>query len=145
VFSGEAGVARVTLTGEFAWLPGRNLSLDSSGQQLKVSDVDGATAVGPEFMQTVFGLSPGKIGVAMNRPQNEVYVVRLITLTPEKKLIEDFEKELSAHRDRMFDYEQVGGPKQKQISDAWMEEIRKAAGYQLEQPLHESQRTNEEE
>lgn len=47
-----------------------------------LGNVEGVERPGNHFMETVFNLSPGGVGVALNNPQTVVYVVRLRSKTP---------------------------------------------------------------
>ena len=47
-----------------------------------LSKVKGVEMPGPEFMQKVFTLKEGEIGVAMNGPQTVAYVIRVVKFDP---------------------------------------------------------------
>jgi hypothetical protein len=49
-----------------------------------LSSVDGVESPGPEFMESVFALKPGQSGVAANRPHSFVYVVRVVSESPDE-------------------------------------------------------------
>jgi hypothetical protein len=56
-----------------------------------LSQVPGVEGAGHEFMESVFRLQPGQTGIAVNEPQDTVFVVRLLQQTPdEEKRREDF-------------------------------------------------------
>ncbi len=52
-------------------------------------NVEGLDQLGPEFMKAVFGMDIGDVGIAVNHPQTIVYVVRVISVTPSEKTLED--------------------------------------------------------
>lgn len=79
----EAAVAgdesmQVLKAGPFFWI---NPQAAMSGMA-QVSQPAGIVMPGPEFMETVFGLEPGKVGVAFNEPKTVCYCVRLIDVEP---------------------------------------------------------------
>ena len=76
VFAAQSNL-KVTETGAFSWLSVGNVPFDPSGMQPRISPVAGVEHPGAEFMEAVFKLSPGEIGVALNEPQDTAYVVRL--------------------------------------------------------------------
>lgn len=52
------------------------------GMPPQYSDVTGVTLAGKEFMDAVFALEPGQVGVAVNQPHSVVYVVRVMKDEP---------------------------------------------------------------
>jgi hypothetical protein len=73
----------------FTWMTSGMLT----GQPAAISEVGDLDRPGEEFMKTVFSLSPGQVAVATNRPNSEVYVIRMVSLTPFKELWEQFTSE----------------------------------------------------
>jgi hypothetical protein len=47
-----------------------------------LSQVNGAEMAGPDFMEGVFSLRAGEVGVAVNNPETIVYVVRVMSESP---------------------------------------------------------------
>jgi len=79
----------VVETNEFAWMSTGNMPMGMSPPT--VSQVDGVTSAGPDFMKAAFALQPGEVGVAMNEPQSIVYVLRMLNEVPtEDELRDDF-------------------------------------------------------
>ena len=73
--------------GPFFWM---NPQAAMSGMA-QVSQPAGIVMPGDEFMATVFGLEPGKVGIAFNEPKTVCYCVRLVDLEPPvEKLQERF-------------------------------------------------------
>jgi len=65
---------------EFTWLTRGAMPMGSGAPMLNV--VEGVEHAGQDFMQAVFALRPGEVGVAVNTPQTVAYVVRLISESP---------------------------------------------------------------
>ena len=88
---GEERSKEVVETDEFTWmswgasptgfgLPGISsvIGVDDSGREFKEE------ACGMEFMESVYALEVGENGVAVNQPQTVVYVVRILSETPDE-------------------------------------------------------------
>jgi hypothetical protein len=114
---------KVTETGAFSWLTSGNVPFDPSNSQPRLSQVEGVEKPGPEFMEAVFRLAAGDVGVAMNQPQDIVYVVRLIEYEqPLDELRNEFASE------RQMRYMSVAQPDQQQMYVAWLDDLNKDAG-----------------
>jgi hypothetical protein len=82
--SGDEKMAKAVLEPpEFTWLTRGAMPMGSGAPMLNV--VDGVQYAGQEFMQAVFALKPGQVGVAANTPHTVVYVVRLVSESPEEE------------------------------------------------------------
>lgn len=68
---------------EFTWLTRGAMPMGSGAPMLNV--VEGVEHAGQEFMQAVFALKPGQVGVAANTPHTVVYVVRLVSESPDEE------------------------------------------------------------
>src|SRR5262249_5199629 len=78
---GKRANRKINETGSFGWLPlGTGPAEPGGGPTL--GEIDGVEGVGQEFMETVFGLPAGGLGITMNQPQNTLYVIRLIDFEP---------------------------------------------------------------
>ncbi len=89
----------------------------------RLSTVEGIDYAGNDFMQAVFKLEPGKVGVAMNNPQTIAYVVRISDVTPtENALWAQFEV------DSYGTYRDAATADQSEIFRAWYEELISDAG-----------------
>jgi hypothetical protein len=114
----------------FAWLTTGHVPTESlaAGMWLtpRLSPVDKQIpAPGTEFMQTVFDMSAGDVGVAMNQPQTAAYVIHLVAFTPsEQELQKVFEED-----DPFYQIRELALDDQKRIDQAWQEEMMKAAGF----------------
>jgi hypothetical protein len=80
----------VVETNLFSWL-----TLGSSPSMMgqpepRISPVDGVDDVGNDFMRAVYNLSVDEVGVAMNYPQTDAYVIRLIEGVPDSVLQAQF-------------------------------------------------------
>jgi hypothetical protein len=64
----------------FTWMTDRSVWLGNPRPQ--ISAVRGVDRPGMDFMQSVFRLSPGGVGLAWNYPKSVVYVVLLVEHTP---------------------------------------------------------------
>ncbi|NUQ62547.1 MAG: hypothetical protein HUU20_08665 [Pirellulales bacterium] len=129
--AGKQGMT-VAEAGPFSWLTYGNIPPMywlQSRQPPQISEVQGVHIPGPEFMQTVFALQPGEIGVAMNRPEAEVYLVRAVEFNPLPDVLWTLflEDPLSRYMAAAAD--------QRDLWGNWMEEIRESAGFQwIEKP-----------
>jgi hypothetical protein len=63
----------------FSWMTMGNVPRDPSANRPRLSEVSGVDQPGDEFLKTVFELSPGEFGVAINHPETVVYVVHLLS------------------------------------------------------------------
>jgi hypothetical protein len=123
------GELKVTETQPFSWLTVGSVPLDFSGGQPRISDVDGVERPGQEFMETVFGLSPGQLGVAMNEPENTVFVIRLVDFDkPADELRTDFAAESPTR------YMNVATEQRRDVYLAWLDDLNRAAGVHWVRP-----------
>jgi hypothetical protein len=90
----------------------------------RISPVSGVPMAGETFMKTVFQLEPGQVGVAFNAPQTVVYVIR-----PSEFTSYETRWRLFVHND-FGEYAAAGAAEQQQIGQAWLEEIKKSAGFE---------------
>jgi hypothetical protein len=129
VFAGE-GDLKVTETNPFSWLSAPNVPQDPSGSLPRISQVDGVEHPGDEFMETVFNLSPGEIGVALNQPKDTVYVIRLIEFDrPLEQLRDEFASEPPMR------YLSAADAERRTVYVAWLDDVKKDAGlHWLRQP-----------
>ena len=120
---GVAGVA-VTQPRPFSWM---TMGMPTSMYQApmpQLSDVEGVSMPGMDFMRVVFGLKPGEVGVATNHPQTTTYVVRMDSSAPDEKVLwEKFTNE-DFHR-----YAGVLRFEQQDLFASWAKELRDYAGF----------------
>jgi hypothetical protein len=110
----------------FGTLPSA-LAIALSQEPARLSKVDGVDRPGTEFMRAVFNLSAGGIGVALNQPENMVYVIRAIEFTPPDDMLwRDFEQY------EFKRYARVANDDQRQLLRQWMEELKQSAGLKWE-------------
>lgn len=109
----------------FSWMTFGNLAMGSA-QRAVLSQVPEIDMAGQEFMKAVFGLQEsGEVAAAFNAPQTVVYVVRLKDFSPAYSVLWDiFEVE------NFRSYASAGAEELQQTQRAWLEEIRKSAGFE---------------
>lgn len=86
VFAGREDL-RVVQSDPFTWLTSPLPLIFARFERPRISQVKGVDRPGEEFMRTVYQLRPGEVGVAMNHPQTEVYVVRLVETQPPEDIL----------------------------------------------------------
>ena len=71
--------ARVIETNPFSWMTYGELRsrMEAPTGPPMLSKIDGIDDAGHEFMEKVFSLKPGEVGVALNHPQTYVYVIKV--------------------------------------------------------------------
>jgi hypothetical protein len=122
VFADQADL-KVTETTPFTWLTMGSVPLDQFSVQPRMSEVDGVELPDEAFMEAVFKLSPGEIGVAMNQPQDTVYVVRLIEYEPS---LDDMRTAFAS--ESPMRYMSVADTDRRKIYRAWLDDLYKDAG-----------------
>lgn len=129
VFAGQT--TKVVRPPRFSWLTFGFVPFELTTEALRphMSEVEGVTSPGQDFMRTVFSLSPGQVGVAINQPQTDVYVVRMVDLTPYSELLKEFES-----GDPFSRYAAIALEDQQQIDHAWKESIKADAGFHWDKP-----------
>ncbi|HWB01057.1 MAG TPA: hypothetical protein VG713_21345 [Pirellulales bacterium] len=75
--------------GPFSWLTTGSAGDFNGMMEPEISSVEGVVDPGPEFMQKVFDLRVGDVGVAMNNPETAAYVVRVTSLEPSESVLRD--------------------------------------------------------
>ena len=125
---------RVIMPPAFSWMTFGNVPLGSAPNAARLSSVAGVGMAGDDFMRAVFHLEPGQVGVALNAPQTVAYVIRLDQLTPshdvlwEQFKVDDFSKYAAAA---------IG--EERQIYQAWLNELKTSAGLQWKQKPEQAQ------
>ncbi len=98
------------------------------GEDTQGYDFEGEDMPGQEFMQTVFGLEKGGIGVAANHTKSVVYAIRLKEFNKSDTVLwDEFTADLTSDR-YMSVYAKAGMDDQHQVAQAWRAELRAAAG-----------------
>ena len=82
-------------------------------------------APGTDFMETVYSLQIGEIGVAFNQPKSSAYIVRMTSSSPsEEILLEKF------HASHPMEYFLAGQPESVSSAfEAWLTEIQSKTGF----------------
>ncbi|MGD9719658.1 MAG: hypothetical protein AB7O59_00390 [Pirellulales bacterium] len=139
VFDGSADL-KVIETGSFSWLTGGNVPQDPSGGPVRISEIEGVAYAGPAFMEKVFGLQVGEVGVTHNVPEDTVYVVRLAEFEQTiDQLREEFAKEPAGM------YLAVARPSRMQMYESWIEGLEKQADIRWVREADVAQRRAPEE
>lgn len=84
----EEEAEEVTPTGEFSWMTGGATPMGMGGMP-RISSVSGVESPGADFMEAVFEMKPGEVGVAVNQPKSVVYVVRVISEAKDEAQLKD--------------------------------------------------------
>ncbi len=121
VFEGQESL-KVTDTGPFSWMTLGDVPSDPYNSQPRMSQVEGVEYPGKEFMESVFSLDTGGVGVTTNHPQNTVYVVQLTEFNPS---IDDLRKDFAA--EHQMRYMAVAAADQQRIYLAWLSDLEKDA------------------
>ena len=99
--------------GPFSWLEQGM----SGGGALVLSQPEGISMPGDEFMRAVFSLEPGKTAVAFNEPRTVCYVIRLVSQEPPAAELQ--EKFIAGRNDR----QKIGMVAQREASNTFRELI----------------------
>ena len=117
---------RVILPTRFSWITFGNVPPGSAPQAARMSNVAGVEFAGQEFMDAVFQLKPDETGAALNAPQTVAYVIRVTEFYPTHTVlwklfeVDDYSK-----------YAPAGQADNWQIQQAWLDEIKRSAGFKL--------------
>ncbi|MCE2727849.1 MAG: hypothetical protein LW698_13915 [Planctomycetaceae bacterium] len=105
--------------GPFTWLTQGTVPL---GTPPSLSQPEGISMPGEEFMQAVFGLEPGNATVAFNEPRTVCYVIRLDGLEPP---LEKLRTRFMEARDDQRRLAMVAQRETSRASAAWVEALEK--------------------
>ncbi len=130
----------VTLTAPFSWMTHGSVPLATSQAPPRLSEVIGVEMAGPEFMRTVFQLSEGQIGVAVNHPQKIAYVVRVVKLEPTAGALKSLFEADSQAGVYYMKYAPLAAGDRWQMVQAWRDSLIKSAGLEWERPAVEPSR-----
>ena len=111
----------------FSWLTYGSVPQESSMfgmSQPRLNRIEGVEYPSTGFMETVFALTPGELGVAANAPETAYYVIRMVEVKPpDAGLFKSF-----VENDTFSRYAAVAFEDQKKVDKAWIDEIRATAG-----------------
>ena len=110
-FGGEE--TKAIQVGPFSWLEQGM----GGGGALVLSQPEGISMPGDEFMRAVFSLEPGKTAVAFNEPRTVCYVIRLVSQEPPAAELQ--EKFIAGRNDR----QKIGMVAQREASNTFRELI----------------------
>jgi hypothetical protein len=120
-------------TQPFTWMTQGNVAFDFGAQQpTRLSSVDELSQIGPEFMQKVFSMKVGEIGVAWNHPQSVMYAFQLKELEPSLDVLHA--RFMSYSFDR---YAGAGSETADQIRTGWLFRIMAANGLRWVRPARQ--------
>ena len=108
---------------KFTWL-----SSPLPGMAPTLSEVGDLQHIGTDFMQKVFSLAQDQVAVATNVPKSEVYVVRVVALTPFKDLWEKFISDETAQDYQVVMLQAIRG----EVDSAWRAQVLNDAGFKDE-------------
>ncbi len=120
----------------FSWLTFGQVPTGSS-REVRMSRVPGVDLAGETFMETVFSLKPGQIGVAFNAPQTVAYVIRVTGIAPSPEALWTQFKV-----DDFSTYQPALAGAQRQIDAAWLKEIKASAGFKWTEAYKTAQQTS---
>jgi hypothetical protein len=113
--------------GPFTWMS----RAGTFGAAPTLSQPDGLSMPGEEFMKAVFALEPGQTTVAFNEPRTVCYAIRLVSYEPDQeKLREQFV-------DPSFDQRRIAALARQQEGDAigrWIEDVERRYALQWKRP-----------
>lgn len=107
----------------FTWLTFGNVPMWFRMRPPTYSEVEGISSAGTEFMQPVFKLKAGEIGLATDQPKATVYVVRLVEYTPSDSVLWDL-----FLADDYRGYAMAARYDQSVANRLWREGLKKEAG-----------------
>jgi hypothetical protein len=110
---------KVEKVGPFTWLTQGTVSL---GTPPSLSQPEGISMPGEEFMRAVFGLEPGKTAVAFNEPRTVCYVIRLESFEPP---VEKLRERFLAARDDQRRLAMVAQRETSRAAASWVESLEK--------------------
>lgn len=107
----------VTETTAFSWMTGGSAGQFNQQSEPQLSEVPGTVDIGNEFMQKVFDLQVGDVGVAENHPETIAYVVRMTTSEPPQPVLRDM-----FLADRFESYDSVARETNRSLFQQWLRE-----------------------
>jgi hypothetical protein len=114
----------------FSWMTSG--AMPFGGGAPYMSDVQGVESPGAAFMETVFGLPLGGVGVAPNDPKTIVYLVRLDDETPSDQVRRDLFWQTGIQFNVNLQY--VAQMEQQRKIFAWIEEFEKEWALEWKRP-----------
>jgi hypothetical protein len=128
----EKGLEVIT-TQPFTWMTAGNPFLGPSEPRL--TSVPGVESPGNEFMSAVFGLEEGEVAVTHNVPQDAYYVVRVTSLEPSLKVLQETFAIESPRQNQ--NYFALAQEENMEVSRHWIESVREEAGLHWTRPAAE--------
>jgi hypothetical protein len=130
MFAGDKGPTVIT-AGPFSWMTTGSTPEQGAGSVAMLSEIPGIDNPGVSFMETVFSLSEGESGVAVNQSQNTYYTVEVTEFNPPLKELED-----DFARQDFRRYVNVAMTDARQLYRAWVDSISEQADVKwLQEPV----------
>ncbi len=120
LFGSQANL-KVTATEPFSWLTLGNIPADPSAQP-RLSAVEGVEGAGTDFMESVFSQQAGGVGIALNEPEDTVYVVKVLEFQPPAEALRDQFASENPSR-----YMSAAADAQRAIYQAWLADLNREA------------------
>ena len=118
----------VVTTDLFSWL---STGLNPSGMGAPgISNVQGVEGIGPSFMESVFALDQGEAGVAINQPENVVYVVKIVIESPTEEVLRQRFLESGV----TFEVSSIANEDNIQLQRQWYEDLEREFGVVWRRP-----------
>ena len=102
---------------ELTWMSAGNLGF--GGGRVSVNPIPGVESSGYQFMETLFGLAPGELSVISNQPQTAVYVVRLISESPDRDNLQTQFLQFGV----TVPVDEIAGEEQRRLLYDWYQEL----------------------
>ena len=118
--------------GPFTWL-GRPAA--TFGAAPTLSQPEGLSMPGEEFMQAVFALEPGGTAVAFNEPRTVCYVIRLVEYRPDETALRERFLDASTDERRLLE---IARQEESRAVSRWIEEIERRYALDWKRPPRRS-------
>jgi len=129
-FGGEKDAGRLLeplTVGPFTWLSRG----DAFGGPPVVSQPEGLSMPGEEFMQAVFALEPGQTAVAFNEPRTVCYVIRLVAYEPDDATLRERFVDPATDQRRISTIAQRD---EQRTLETWLGEVERRQGLAWKRP-----------
>lgn len=132
---GERPGMQVIETEPFSWVTQESIADSGGASPPKLTEVPGIVDAGNTFMQKVFSLHVGDVGVAFNNPETIAYVIRPTSFQPTTKLLEDLFMMTPLQQ-----YSAAAAFDRQEMLFAWNEAIQKEANLDWKRPAYPGRR-----
>jgi len=132
---GERPGMQVIETEPFSWVTQESIADSGGASPPKLTEIPGIVDAGNTFMQKVFSLHVGDVGVAFNNPETIAYVVRPTSFQPTTKLLEELFMLTPLQQ-----YSAAAAFDRQEMLFAWNEAIQKEADLDWKRPADPGRR-----